>query len=93
MDAKNTLQEAMSEMDAEMTVRFSATFDAVQNRFRSVFKEMFGGGDADLVLTQPNNLLETGVDIVARPPGKKLQNLSLLSGGERALTAILFYFQ
>lgn len=92
VDAKHTLQEAMSEMDAEMTARFSATFDAVQNRFRTVFKEMFGGGDADLILTQPDNLLETGVDIVARPPGKKLQNLSLLSGGERALTAISLLF-
>ena len=90
--AKQTLQEAMSEMDAEMSLRFSATFDAVQNRFRTVFKEMFGGGDADLVLTKPDNLLETGVDIVARPPGKKLQNLSLLSGGERALTAIALLF-
>jgi chromosome segregation protein len=82
----------MSEMDEEMTLRFSSTFDAVQNRFRHVFKEMFGGGNADLILTDPNNLLETGVDIVARPPGKKLQNLSLLSGGERALTAISLLF-
>jgi chromosome segregation protein len=92
VEAKNTLHEAMSEMDTEMTHRFSATFNAVQNRFRDVYKEMFGGGDADLVLTQPGNLLETGVDIVARPPGKKLQNLSLLSGGERALTAIALLF-
>ncbi|MFD1928731.1 chromosome segregation protein SMC [Sporosarcina siberiensis] len=92
LDAKSTLQEAMSEMDQEMTTRFSATFDAVQNRFRDVFKEMFGGGDADLILTNPSNLLETGVDIIARPPGKKLQNLSLLSGGERALTAIALLF-
>ena len=53
LDAKQTLEEAMSEMDNEMIVRFSATFDAVQHRFRDVFKEMFGGGDADLVLTQP----------------------------------------
>ena len=75
----------MTEMDAEMTTRFSTTFNAVQNRFRHVFKEMFGGGDADLILTHPENLLETGVDIVARPPGKKLQNLSLLSGGERCI--------
>ncbi|MFJ7933111.1 chromosome segregation protein SMC [Sporosarcina sp. NPDC096371] len=92
IEAKNTLHEAMSEMDLEMTMRFSTTFNAVQSRFRQVFKEMFGGGDADLVLTQPNNLLETGVEIVARPPGKKLQNLSLLSGGERALTAIALLF-
>ncbi|QUW21847.1 chromosome segregation protein SMC [Sporosarcina sp. Marseille-Q4063] len=92
LEAKQTLQVAMSEMDEEMTSRFSSTFDAVQNRFRHVFKEMFGGGNADLILTDPNNLLETGVDIVARPPGKKLQNLSLLSGGERALTAISLLF-
>ena len=90
--AKTTLHEAMSEMDEEMTARFSMTFNAVQNRFRHVFKEMFGGGDADLHLTQPDNLLETGVEIVARPPGKKLQNLTLLSGGERALTAIALLF-
>lgn len=92
LEAKSTLHEAMSEMDQEMTMRFSTTFDAVQNRFRDVFKEMFGGGNADLVLTDPDNLLETGVDIVARPPGKKMQNLSLLSGGERALTAISLLF-
>ena len=76
-----------------MTFRFSATFNAVQNRFRDVFKEMFGGGDADLVLTQPGNLLETGVDIVARPPERNLQNLSLLSGGERALQRSHYCFQ
>lgn len=92
LEAKHTLQDAMTEMDEEMTARFSSTFNAVQNRFRHVFKEMFGGGDADLILTDPSNLLETGVDIVARPPGKKLQNLSLLSGGERALTAISLLF-
>ncbi|MGG0643626.1 chromosome segregation protein SMC [Sporosarcina gallistercoris] len=92
LEAKTTLEEAMSEMDMEMKTRFTSTFDAVQQRFRTVFKEMFGGGEADLVLTDPDNLLETGVDIIARPPGKKLQNLSLLSGGERALTAITLLF-
>ena len=92
LEAKTTLHEAMTEMDAEMTTRFLTTFNAVQNRFRQVFREMFGGGDADLILTQPDDLLETGVEIVAHPPGKKLQNLSLLSGGERALTAISLLF-
>ena len=92
LEAKSTLQEAMTEMDAEMTSRFSTTFNAIQSRFRDVFKEMFGGGNADLILTEPDNLLETGVDILARPPGKTLQNLSLLSGGERALTAISLLF-
>jgi len=57
-----------------------------------VFKELFGGGHAELKLTEPGNLLDTGVDIIAQPPGKKLQNLGLLSGGERALTAIALLF-
>lgn len=92
LEAKETLREAMSEMDHEMTARFSTTFDAIQNQFRLVFKEMFGGGNADLILTDPTDLLHTGIDIVARPPGKKMQNLSLLSGGERALTAISLLF-
>lgn len=92
LEAKSTLNEAMSEMDREMEMRFGTTFNAVRNRFHLVFKEMFGGGDADLILTDPTNLLETGVEIVARPPGKKLQSLSLLSGGERALTAITLLF-
>ncbi|MBB4823960.1 chromosome segregation protein [Sporosarcina luteola] len=92
LKAKQTLTEAMSEMDREMESRFSTTFTAVKSRFHFVFKEMFGGGDADLILTEPENLLETGIEIVARPPGKKLQSLSLLSGGERALTAIALLF-
>lgn len=90
--AKETLHEAISEMDVEMTERFSATFFAIQEHFRNVFRKLFGGGQADLVLTDPANMLETGIEIVAQPPGKKLQNLSLLSGGERALTAIALLF-
>lgn len=90
--AQQTLEDAMSEMDIEMMTRFKTTFEAVQIEFRRVFKEMFGGGNADLVLTNPEDLLHTGVDIVARPPGKHMQNLRLLSGGERALTAISLLF-
>ena len=60
--------------------------------FQSVFSELFGGGRADLVMTNPEDLLNTGIDIVAQPPWKKLQNLGLLSGGERALTAIALLF-
>jgi len=90
--AQETLHEAIKEMDEEMTRRFSETFYAIREQFRHVFRELFGGGQADLVLIDPQNLLETGIDIVAQPPGKKLQNLSLLSGGERALTAIALLF-
>jgi len=90
--AQETLHEAIKEMDEEMTLRFSETFYAIREQFKRVFRELFGGGQADLVLLEPQNLLETGIEIVAQPPGKKLQNLSLLSGGERALTAIALLF-
>lgn len=90
--AQETLHEAIKEMDEEMTLRFSETFYAIREQFKLVFRELFGGGQADLVLIDPQNLLETGIEIVAQPPGKKLQNLSLLSGGERALTAIALLF-
>ncbi|MBK3494419.1 chromosome segregation protein SMC [Viridibacillus sp. YIM B01967] len=92
MEAKETLHEAIREMDEEMTARFSETFFKIRDHFQVVFRELFGGGHADLQLLEQDNLLETGIDIVAQPPGKKLQNLSLLSGGERALTAIALLF-
>jgi chromosome segregation protein len=79
-------------MDEEMKKRFSTTFEGIRMEFQSVFSELFGGGRADLVMTNPEDLLNTGIDIVAQPPGKKLQNLGLLSGGERALTAIALLF-
>ncbi|WP_028782758.1 chromosome segregation protein SMC [Thalassobacillus devorans] len=91
-EAKDTLYSVISEMDGEMERRFEDTFTQIKQEFSVVFKELFGGGRADLRLTDPDNMLETGVDIVAQPPGKKLQNLSLLSGGERALTAIALLF-
>lgn len=90
--AQETLHEAIKEMDEEMTARFSETFFAIREQFKLVFRELFGGGQADLVLIDPTNMLETGIEIVAQPPGKKLQSLSLLSGGERALTAIALLF-
>ncbi|PSL42186.1 condensin subunit Smc [Planomicrobium soli] len=91
-EAKDTLRTVIEEMDEEMTSRFDSTFHAIRIQFQRVFKELFGGGSADLLLTNPGDLLTTGVEIVAQPPGKKLQNLSLLSGGERALTAIALLF-
>lgn len=91
-EAKETLRTLIREMDGEMTSRFDDTFHAIRIQFQRAFKELFGGGAADLVLTNPKDMLMTGVEIIAQPPGKKLQNLSLLSGGERALTAIALLF-
>ncbi|MFJ7852114.1 chromosome segregation protein SMC [Peribacillus frigoritolerans] len=90
--AKDTLFQVIDEMDDEMKRRFADTFFSIRKEFEQVFKALFGGGRAELKLTNPDDLLNTGVDIIAQPPGKKLQNLSLLSGGERALTAIALLF-
>nr|WP_263328020.1 chromosome segregation protein SMC [Neobacillus sp. Marseille-Q6967] len=90
--AKDTLFQVIEEMDIEMKRRFEQTFNGIREHFEPVFRALFGGGRADLKLTVPEDLLNTGVEIVAQPPGKKLQNLGLLSGGERALTAIALLF-
>ncbi|SUP61149.1 Chromosome partition protein Smc [Weissella viridescens] len=92
LDAHDDLSETMSEMDEEVKTRFKTTFDAVNGHFEQIFVKMFGGGQAKLYLEQPDNLLETGIDIKAQPPGKKFQQMSLLSGGEKALTAISLLF-
>ncbi len=86
------LQHAATELEAHMRERFSAVFEATQQAFQECFTQLFGGGEARLVLTEPDDLLRTGVDIVARPPGKKLQGLLSLSGGERALTIVALLF-
>lgn len=90
--AKASLYEVINEMNEIMTVRFREAFEAIRVNFEEVFIQLFGGGHAQLQLTNPDNILETGVDIVAQPPGKKPQHLSLLSGGEKALTAISLLF-
>lgn len=92
LTAKASLFETMDEMDEEVKKRFSEVFFAIRDKFSIVFPQMFGGGYAELRLTDPEDLLNTGIDIIAQPPGKKLQNLSLLSGGERAFTAIALLF-
>ncbi|MFC4404609.1 chromosome segregation protein SMC [Gracilibacillus xinjiangensis] len=92
VEAKRTLYDIIAEMDEEMTKRFESTFAQIKEEFHQVFKKLFGGGKAELRLTDPSHLLTTGVDIIAQPPGKKLQQLGLLSGGERALTAIALLF-
>lgn len=90
--AEATLLETMEEMDGEVTVRFQAAFESIRKQFEKTFPRLFGGGKATLQLTDPQDLLNTGVEIVAQPPGKRLQQLSLLSGGEKAFTAIALLF-
>jgi len=86
------LRQVIAELDEIMEREFSQTFNAVAAEFKDTFTSLFGGGTARLVLTDPDNLMETGVDIVARPPGKRVQSLALLSGGERSLTAVALIF-
>ena len=92
LKAEDTLLEIMNEMDEVMREEFKVTFDKIREEFQKVFKELFNGGQADLKLTNPEDLLTTGIDIVASPPGKKLTTISLLSGGEKTLTAISLLF-
>lgn len=92
IEAKTKLHGIIREMDEEMSKRFRTTFEEIRKHFVVVFSRMFGGGRADLVLVEPDRPLDTGIDIIAQPPGKKLTNLQLLSGGERALTAIALLF-
>ena len=92
VEAKETLYQVIEEVDEEMTKRFKVSFELIREQFQIVFTKLFNGGRADLILTDTDNMLETGVEIVAQPPGKKLQNLALLSGGEKALTAITLLF-
>lgn len=92
LKARDNLKRSMVELDNEVKTRFSKTFAAVAKSFTELFPVVFGGGNAKLVLTDPDDMLNTGIEIIAQPPGKKLQRLSLLSGGERALTAITLLF-
>lgn len=86
------LHQVIAELDQLMQRSFSETFIAIAGEFQATFTTLFGGGSARLVLTDPDNLTETGIDIIARPPGKKQQGLALLSGGERSLTAAALLF-
>ncbi len=91
-EARRQLEGTMAELDDEVRVRFKDVFDGASAAFTEIFPQMFGGGHAELRLTEPADLLTTGIEIIAQPPGKKLTRLSLLSGGERALTAITLLF-
>jgi chromosome segregation protein len=86
------LKDAITRIDATSRERFKQTFDVVNEKFQAVFPRLFGGGRASLVLTNEGPGAEQGVEIVAQPPGKKLQSVNLLSGGEKALTAVALIF-
>lgn len=90
--AEDELRQIIKELSNEMTDRFNTEFKKINENFSLVFKELFGGGNARLELVESDNVLEAGVDIKAEPPGKKLSNITLLSGGEKALTAIAILF-
>ncbi|GAB2026716.1 chromosome segregation protein SMC [Lactovum odontotermitis] len=91
LEAKELLLSNISEMDDEVKIRFKSAFEEIRASFKTTFAQMFGGGVADLILTS-DDLLEAGVDIAAQPPGKRLGSLTLMSGGEKALTALALLF-
>jgi chromosome segregation protein len=90
--AEEDLKHVIAELDELTRQEFSKTFDAVDKQFRAMFTRLFGGGSARLALTDPDNLVETGIEIEARLPGRREQGLALLSGGERSLTAVALVF-
>ncbi|HEU7636259.1 TPA: chromosome segregation protein SMC [Streptococcus pneumoniae] len=91
LSAKNLLLETITEMNDEVKERFKSTFEVIRESFKVTFKQMFGGGQADLILTE-GDLLTAGVEISVQPPGKKIQSLNLMSGGEKALSALALLF-
>ncbi len=90
--SKKELEKLISELTEDMKRRFSESFDEINSNFKQIFVELFGGGKAELVLTNPDDVLESGIEINVAPPGKVIKNLSLLSGGEQAFVAIAIYF-
>jgi chromosome segregation protein len=92
LDAKAQLEGAITQLDELSVTRFKETFEAVKAHFNETFRRLFGGGRADVILENPQDLLESGIDIVARPPGKEPRTISQLSGGERTLTAVALLF-
>jgi len=86
------LEEAITRINATTRKKLREAFDALREKFQEVFTVLFGGGRADIILIDEENILESGLDIIAQPPGKKLQNITLLSGGEKALTSLSLLF-
>ena len=92
LEAMQELQSIISDMDKTIKTKFKENFDQVVVNFEEIFKELFGGGHAELTLDNEDNPLEAVIDIIAQPPGKKLQNINLMSGGEKTMTAIALMF-
>ena len=92
VNAKTELLEVINRINTQTRQMFAETFEKIRDNFRVMFTEVFGGGKADLILSDENDVLESGIDIVARPPGKQLQSISLLSGGEQTMTAVSLLF-
>ena len=91
-ESKKSLEGIISRLEKDMKVMFSAAMEKINESFKEVFVELFGGGSAEIVITEPDNILESGIEINIQPPGKMVKSLSLLSGGEQAFTAIALYF-
>ena len=90
--AKEQLLDVLTRINTQTREMFVTTFHQIRENFRNMFVEIFGGGKADLILVDENDVLESGIDIVARPPGKQLQSITLLSGGEQTMTAVSLLF-
>ena len=87
-DAKRQLEQLIEKINRESEELFRANFEAICANFEELFRKLFGGGRAEVILEDPDNILECGIEIIARPPGKQLQSISLLSGGEKTMTAV-----
>ncbi|MCA8997755.1 MAG: chromosome segregation protein SMC, partial [Planctomycetaceae bacterium] len=90
--AKSALEDIIRRINHESERIFITTFETIRGHFQELFRKLFGGGNADIVLEDPENVLDCGIDIVARPPGKELRSISLLSGGEKTMTAVAMLF-
>ena len=88
VEAKSTLEEIIRRINVESKRMFVETFAQIRENFQELFRKLFGGGEGDVVLEDPDDVLECGIDVVARPPGKELRSISLLSGGEKTMTAV-----
>ena len=92
IEAEESLMKVVAELDEGMRVQFTTKFEEIKVEFDKVFKELFGGGRGTIELVEGEDILEAGILIISQPPGKKLQNMMQLSGGEKALTAIALLF-